>query len=518
MKEPSIQRSAVSTIVVMVCTFLSRLFGFLRIAVIGAIFGASGEADVLNAVFTIPNNLRKLMAEGALSSAFIPVLSKTVVQNPGQTRRIVQNILSFQGLILIPILILSVVFARPIVGVLLDFPQMERVRLATDLFQWMIHYLLLVSISAVLMGVLNAHHHFLIPALTPILFSLFVISSILLFWKEMGIFSMVVGVLGGGIAQVLFQLPKFFSHGYTLKPDFHFDNPPFRQILRQWAPVVLTASVYTINEQIAIRFATALEDGSTSAMSNALVFWQLPLGIFSASVTTVLFPRMSRQVGALDFQGVRRTVEYGFRYLIILLIPSALVLSLLGREVISIAMQRRNFTSFHTLLTYKVLIGFNVGLLSVGAFNFFQRFFYSLDDYRTPLRTALLVCGLDIVLSLILKETTLRVSGLAFANSIAFTVGLILLYRKTDRNIGPLDLQGTLKILGKVALACVPVTIFCLTVRHFLGDLWKEGSSIQGLGLLLLSGAGAGGILLGMYRVLGIDIFGLRKKVPGQTG
>ena len=226
------------------------------------------------------------------------------------------------------------VFAYPIVKVLLDFPEMARILLATRLFRWMIHYLLLVSISAVLMGVLNAHHKFLVPAVTPILFSIFVISSVLLLWKQLGVFSMVVGVLGGGFAQVLFQLPQFFSQGYTLKPDSQFDNPPFRQILKQWAPVVLTASIYTVNEQIAIRFATALEDGSTSAMSNALVFWQLPFGIFSASITTVLFPRMSRQAGSSDYLGVRRTVEYGFQYLIILLIPSALILSLLGKEVI----------------------------------------------------------------------------------------------------------------------------------------------------------------------------------------
>jgi len=507
MEEPSMQRSTVSTIVVMVCTFLSRLFGFVRIAVVGAIFGASGEADVLNAVFTIPNNLRKLMAEGALSSAFIPVLSKTIVQNPKDTRKIVANILTFQGLVLIPLLILSVVFAYPIVKLLLDFPEMERILLAERLFRWMIHYLLLVSISAVLMGVLNAHHRFLVPAVTPILFSIFVISSVLLLWKQLGVFSMVVGVLGGGIAQVLFQLPQFFSHGYTLKPDSQFDNPPFRQILKQWAPVVLTASIYTVNEQIAIRFATALEDGSTSAMSNALVFWQLPFGIFSASITTVLFPRMSRQAGASDFLGVRRTVEYGFQYLIILLIPSALILTLLGKEVIAVAMQRRNFTSFHTLLTYKVLVGFNVGLLSVGAFNFFQRFFYSLDDYKTPLLTALFVCGLDIVLSLILKETALRVSGLAYANSIAFTLGLIAMYLKTDRKIGPLNLKGILFTLGKVVVACIPVTVFCVGAKARMGELWQEGSSLRGLGFLLLTGLGAGGLLWGMYMLLGIDIF-----------
>ncbi|MFQ3620465.1 MAG: murein biosynthesis integral membrane protein MurJ [Spirochaetales bacterium] len=512
MREPTLHRSTISTFVVMVCTFLSRLFGFVRIAVIGAIFGASGEADVLNAVFTIPNNLRKLMAEGALSSAFIPVLSKSLVTNPKETRGIVQNILSFQALILIPLLGISVIFAEPIVRILLDFPEPERIQLSVRLFQWMIHYLLLVSISAVFMGVLNAHHRFLIPAITPILFSLSVIASVLFLWKELGIFSMVLGVLVGGIAQVLFQLPQFFSFGYTLKPNFQFQNPPFRQILKQWAPVVLTASVYTINEQVAIRFATALEDGSTSAMSNALVFWQLPFGIFSASVTTVLFPRMSRQAGMADLSGVRETVEHGLKYLILLLIPAAVLLSVLGKEVITVAMQRRNFTSEHTLLTYRVLIGFNWGLLSVGAFNFLQRFFYSIDDYKTPLKTALFVCGLDVLLSLLLKETPLRVSGLAYANSIAFSLGLILMYIKANMAIGPLNLSSLAKTFAKVVSACIPMSLFCIFLSLWAREVYHRGSSFKGLVYLLVTGLGALGILLGIYAFWGIKLVRFKQK------
>jgi putative peptidoglycan lipid II flippase len=319
-----------------------------------------------------------------------------------------------------------------------------------------------------------------------------------------------VGVLIGGIAQILFQLPQFFSYGYDLRLDFDFKNPQFRQILKQWAPVVLTASVYTINEQIAIRFATALEDGSTSAMSNALVFWQLPFGIFSASVTTVLFPRMSRQAGLSDYQGVKQTLEYGFRYLIILLIPSALILSLFGKEVIAVALQRRNFTSAHTLLTYRVLVGFNIGLLSVGAFNFFQRFFYSIDDYRTPLVTAILVCALDIILSLWLKETSLRVAGLAYANSISFTVGLVMMYGKAVARLGALDIRKILETVLKVIIACIPVTLLSIGMRRYMDDLWLLGSSLRGLRWVLAAGIGTYGTLLGMYMLLKVDIVKFR--------
>jgi putative peptidoglycan lipid II flippase len=334
----------------MVSTTVSRLFGFVRIAVIGAIFGASGTADVLNAVFTVPNNLRKLMAEGALSSAFIPVLAKSIVQDTTLTRakKIVSSILGFQFIVLVPVLLVSVVFSPLVVRAILDFQDPAKIELAADLFRWMIHYLLLVSISAVFMGVINAHSSFLVPAITPVLFSVAVISSVVLLHRMFGPFAMVIGVLAGGLAQVLFQAPKMRNLGYGWKPGFDFKNPDFVKVMKLWLPVVATASVYTINEQIAIRFATGLEDGSASAMSNALVFWQLPFGIFSASITTVLFPRMSRQAGAGDTVGLKTTLEYGLRYLILLLVPAAVILSFLAKEIIAVALQRGNFLPENT--------------------------------------------------------------------------------------------------------------------------------------------------------------------------
>ena len=210
----------------MACTFLSRILGFVRIALISALFGATGEADVLNTVFTIPNNLRKLLAEGALSSAFIPVLSSVLVKEKDQTvsKILVRNVLTFQLCILIPFSILCVVFADPLIRyVLVEFDDPALIDLSVRIFRWFIHYLLLISISAVLMAVLNSHNSFVIPAITPILFSIAVITSVVMLYKSMGIFSMVVGVLGGGLLQILFQFPfrhtgKDFAR-FMLRPE-----------------------------------------------------------------------------------------------------------------------------------------------------------------------------------------------------------------------------------------------------------------------------------------------------------
>lgn len=507
--ERSLGKSTGSTVAVMLSTLGSRVLGFVRIAVIGAVFGASGRADVLNLVFTIPNNLRKLTAEGALSSAFIPVLSQAIVEDPSgeESRGLVRTIYTFQLVVLVPLMVLSVVFARPIVNTILDFPELERQLLAADAFRWFIHYTVLISVSAVVMATLNSHKRFLIPALTPLLFSLSVIASILLLHERLGIFSMAVGVLGGGVVQILFQLPQFRGLGYRLKPRWSLRDPRFRKVLRQWVPVVGTASIFTINQQVAILFASGLEDGSGSAMTNALVFWQLPFGIFGAAITTVMFPRMSRQAAAKDTEGLSETLQFGFRYLITLLLPAALVLSLLGKELIAVALQRGAFEARFTLLTSEVLTYYCLGLLSVGAYNYFQRFFYATDDFRTPLIVAIITLVLDVGLSLWLKETALRVRGLALANSIAFTVGFLYLLIKSSVILGGLDVRRIGVTLAKVGATLIPVAASIQFYLNRTGSWWEEGSSLRTAALLSVPAVASVVICLAMYYILKVEAF-----------
>jgi putative peptidoglycan lipid II flippase len=502
----SLGGSARSTVVVMVSTLGSRVLGFLRVAVIGALFGASGNADVLNLVFNIPNNLRKLLAEGALSSAFIPVLSHAMVEDPSmeRPRKVVRSVLTFQAVVLVPILLAASFFSEEVVGFILDFPEASRQLLAARLFAYLIHYTLLISIAAALMGALNAHGRFLIPALAPLLFSISVISSILIFHRELGIFSVALGVLLGGFFQVVLQIPSFRKLGFSFAPSLDLRGPDFRKVLRGWMPVVVTASIFTLNQQVSIFFASGLDSGSGSAMTNALVFWQLPFGVFGASVSTVLFPRMSRQTAEGDHAGLKESLEFGIESLALLLIPSAVLLSFLGPEVISVALQRGNFLLEHTQLTAKVLSAYCVGLFSVAAFNFLQRFFYARSDYKTPAVVAFVTLVTDVSLSLWLKETYLGVIGLGIANSVAFTLGFLLLFLRASVVIGGLSTASFASVGGRIVLSLVPVTAGLAYYRSTDPTWWVTGSSWQGLGRLFLLGAVAVAILVLLYYLLNL--------------
>jgi putative peptidoglycan lipid II flippase len=502
------ERTARITSLLMVSTTVSRVLGFVRVALIGAFFGASGPADVWNAVFLIPNNLRKLLAEGALSSAFIPSLSACLIEDPGRNlaRQLTRRILALQLAVLVPLTILAAALAGPVTRVLLPFPDPAKAALTAALFRWVFAYLLFISVAAVLMAVLNTHNLFLLPSLAPILFSICVIGATILFYRRLGVFSMAVGVLIGGVTQVVCQLPAFLRRGYDLRPDFRFRFPQFQRVLKAWAPVLLSAVISAALEQVAATLATALEDGSVSAMQNALIFFQLPFGIFSISIVTVLFPRMSRLAASGDRSGLRSTVNYGLRFILVLMVPASLLFLLWGKGIIAVALQRRAFTLRDTLLTTAVLQAYSYGLFSVGAFTFLQRFFYSVHDFRTPLLSALIVSAVDVGLSLWLRATPLRVRGLAVANSAAFTVGLLHLLAMARRRLGGLNGRRLLDTCLRMLAALAPFTAFLIGFALLARGVWSAGSSLRSLGILVAGGLGAVALLLGMYWLMGIEM------------
>ncbi|MBN1698704.1 MAG: murein biosynthesis integral membrane protein MurJ [Spirochaetales bacterium] len=508
-KETKIQRTGFTSIIVMICTLTTRLFGVVRNVLINYFFGGDGFADVWHLVFMVPNNLRKLFAEGALSSAFIPVLSSALVtDSTGEnSRKISRNIFTFQLIVLIPVVLIAIVFAPQIMNVLALFPRKEKMELAVTLFRWIFGYILFVSISAILMGVLNSHNIFIPPAIMPLLFSVTVIGSIVLFHTEYGIMAMVPGIIAGGIAQIVFLLPYYFREGYDFRPDIHFNNPAFRQVMKLWLPILAASSIFTVNQQVAMIFASGLEDGSASAIGNALVFFQLPFGMITSSISTVLFPRMSRQATLSDTDGLRSTFEYGLNFILIFLLPALVGYCFLGRHIIALIFQHGKFTVENTLLTYDVLWGYSLGLFSLGAFMFCQRFFYSLKDYKTPGIISLFVVALDIALSFWLKETFLRVTGLAVANSIAFTAGFAVMLVCIRKRLKRLGGKRLLRNLLKTSFAMAIVSGVIILYLFLTSGCWTPGNSpINGL---LVTGAviAAAGVTFFLYYITGIDIF-----------
>lgn len=519
MKETSKRQSMLSTMAVMSGTLGSRILGFVRIAIISMYFGGSDQADILNAVFNIPNNFRKLLAEGALSSAFIPELSRQIKHDSTgkKSRDLSRSILGLQLLILVPLSLISILFPEHVLKIFIRFQEPWKYEMAVDLFRWMFHYILLISVSAVLMAVLNSHNHFLIPAVSPLLFSISTITSIIIWHDSLGIFSMVIGVLSGGLFQILWQFPKYKKIGYSLIPHFHFKDEAFRRVMKQWLPVLVTSSIFTINQQIAILLATGLEDGSTTAMSNAIVFWQLPFGIFSASITTVLFPKMSRQASTGDWKDLSETLQEGIHMLAVLLIPSSILLMIFGPELISTALMRGEFQEENVRMAAAVLFAYSPGMFFVGCYNLLQRSFYSQGNYQYPLYSAAIVVIVDIALSLIFLALGWGVVSLAWANSIAMFTGFFILLVANLRGRISFKTQTLLKHFLKVFSAQIPMIILALSLQKYIGlERFYAGSTWQNFAWLALEGISALLILFFFYSLMKLDVLTILKGRGGR--
>ncbi|RKX88665.1 MAG: murein biosynthesis integral membrane protein MurJ [Spirochaetes bacterium] len=518
MKDSINHKSDVSTALVMCCTLVSRILGFVRTAAIGALFGAGGAADVINLVFNIPNNLRKLLAEGALSTAFIPELSREIAEDSTgrDSRRLTQSVLGLQALIILPILLIALIFPDQILFFFEKFDNPQKKELSVILFRWIMPYLLFVSVSAIMMAVHNTHDRFFVPAATPIVFSICVIGSMLLWYRQWGPLSIGFGVLLGGLAQILVQFPSYSGLGYSLLPSLKFKNPAFRRVMRKWAPMLLTSSLFAVNNQVAMLLASFLPDKSTSSLAYAIVFFQLPFGIFSASITTVLYPRMSRQAVSGDNAGLLESLSFGYRNLWALLVPSALVLIMLGEPIVSIAFQRRAFTFSDTVLTARVLAAYAVGMPFIGLFNITQRSLYAMGEVRKPLYCAMGTVALDIVLSVIFVFFTNGSSvSLAWANSISFIFGSILQFYVMHRISGFRIDRLTFKTFFKVLTAVSAGVLVILLFYRIMGTgWWQTGSSWKGLGLLFLAGVCVSGTILALYAWMKVEALSiiLRKR------
>jgi putative peptidoglycan lipid II flippase len=499
----------------MLSTLTSRILGFVRLALIGMFFGGEGQADVFHLVFSIPNNLRKLLAEGALSSAFIPVATKANLEDLSfkRTGNLARNLIGFQLLVLLPLLLVSTLFPGEVTSLLVPFTDPAQKILAAELFQYVIYYILFISVSAVLMGILNSHLKFIVPALAPLMFSVSVISALIIFVETLGIFAMAVGVLGGGLLQILIQTPQYAKFGHSIIPRFKFSESDFKDVIGRWLPVLFSSAIFFINQQIAVAFASGLEAGSGSALSNALVFWQLPFGIFSASITTVLYPRMSKDLAQGEMGKLTETINYGIRGLISFLIPSMILLFSFAAPIIAIALQSGEFKLIHSIFASEVLGFYLIGLFSVGLNNFLQRLFYSSGDKKTPVINGLIILVLDVTLSIILKETALRVRGLALANSLAFSVGAIFLLIRSKRILGRFPGEGAIKTFFKVILAILPALGIFLGSRLINDVWWQNGRSLENLVILFALGLVAVAVTLGLFIVLKVEaVQFLRRK------
>lgn len=456
-------------------TLFSRIFGLVRLQVIAYVFGCSAATDAFWIGFTLPNFFRLLLAEGALSTAFIPVFSEWLSKKgEDEAKKLANNVLNILILFLLGVVGIGIFFAwRYVPYLAVGFRQISsQMELAIKLTQVMFPFLFFISLAALTMAILNCKGHFATPAFAPLFFSVAVILSALLLSSRYGIYSLAIGVVIGGGMQLLIQVPPLIKRGFRYRPLLSFNDPGVRKIARLIGPATLGGITLQANIIINRIFASTLAPGSISALLYAMRLIQFPLGLFAIALSTAIFPTLSSLAATNKMSELRETVSLGVRMVLLVLIPSSIGLILVKGPLISLLFEHGAFISENTLMTSQALFYYSLGLLAMGEVMVLTRAFYSLQDVLTPVKVSMLVLILNVGLNFLLISP-LKHNGLALATSLSMIFNVIVLFfllrRKLKRLEGKKILFSLVKISFITAIMGMVVYLLLKGIPPLLG-------------------------------------------------
>jgi putative peptidoglycan lipid II flippase len=428
--------------VVGAATLLSRILGYIRDAVIAWYFGAGHSSDAFIAAFRIPNLLRKLFGEGAISNAFIPVLTDYLTEDgKDEGLRLARSALFVLSILLVVLSILGVLLAPLIVKVIAPgfFDSPGKISLTITLTRIMFPYIFFIGLVALCMGILNVFGHFAAPALAPVLLNLAMICSVIFICPYLSnpVMGLAIGVLMGGVLQLGLQLPFMIRKGLILRPKGKLFHPGLKKIGALMPPIILGGAVYQVNVLVGGLLGSLLKEGSVSYLYFADRLVQFPLGIFAIAAATAVLPSLSRQAASNDVEALKNTFGYALRLIIFFTIPSMVGLIILREPIVALLFQRGEFKSLATQLTAQALLYYAMGLGAFSAVKIVAATFFALKDTRTPMIMALVSIGVNIVLGIILMRP-LAHGGLALATSLASILNLALLVHALRAKLGSL--------------------------------------------------------------------------------
>ena len=485
-------------------TLTSRVLGMVREIVYARFMGDGWVAGAFQLAFTIPNLFRRLLGEGALTAAFIP-LFKAKEKTAGETEmwRAANAVIS--GLIVAA----AVVVALVLVGVSLALGVHQfsaQTDLMLRLLRVMFPYMLLVCLAAVFMGMLNARGHFFIPAMGATMLNVVMIASVLWLTPFFGqtletqIFALAIGVLVAGVAQAAFQLPVLRREGFR----YHWVSPgcdeTVRQVVRQMIPGAIGVAAFQINVLLTQGLAFWLDtpDAPIVAPFNyAVRLMELPQGVFGISLATYLLPTLAGLAAEKKYPDFRATLGQGLGHLIFVNALASVLLAVLAEPIVRLLFERGEFTADSTSRAALALACLAPGLVAFSMVNILARAFYALGDTQTPMRISLVCLALNLVFALWLISP-LRQGGLGIANSLSavFNVGLLLYALR--RKLQVLELAALRQNLPRILAA----TLLAGMAAWWLASGWERGIGHGGLwqkiGAVFAPGAAAALLYAGL--------------------
>ena len=468
-------------------TILSRIMGMVRDMVVSRLFGAGFATDAFFAAYQIPNMLRRFFAEGALTAAFVPTFSECYTQKgEGEAKELANTCFTLLTIVMALITVIGIIFSPQIVSLM--FPgfaaEPSKLELTVLLNRLMFPYIFFVSLVALCMGILNTLRHFFTPAISTVFLNITIILSALLLHNAFAvpILSLAVGVLAGGLLQLLLQLPVLWRKGFRLRLRYDFNNPAVRRIALLMGPSIFGVGVYYLNITVGNILASLLPQGSVSYLYYAQRLFEFPQGIFTVSVAQAVLPSMSRQAAEGDIEALKESLQFGLRLMIFITIPAMAGLIVSATPIFSLLFMGGAFDYTKAVACGDALIYYSLGLTSVAMVRVIAPAFYALKDTRTPVMTALAAFLINLFFSLILMRFMLH-SGLALASSLSAFANMALLLYLFRRKAGSFGGRKLFLVAIKSSVAAIPAAAAALLLLP-LANWSQQGEKLLKGGVL----------------------------------
>jgi len=489
-------------------TMTSRLLGMAREMVYARFMGDSPEASAFKFALVVPNMFRRLLGEGALSAAFIPIFKeheKTAGEREmwRSANAVISALIVLAcGLIGIGLLVVSVALSAHGVP--------PPTRLMLELVRVMMPYLLLACLAAVMMGLLNARGYFFIPALGASVLNLVMIASVLLLAPRLGptlreqVFALAIGVIVAGLAQAGFQLPSLWREGFRFRWVRPWPNDTVARVVRQMIPATLGVAAYQVNVLCTQGLAFWTDPTIVATFDYAVRLMELPQGVFGISMATYLLPTLSALAADKNHGEFRTTLRQGLGYVTFTNALAGALLVALAGPIVRLLFERGQFDQFSTQRVSVALAWLAPGLLAFSGVNITARAFFALGDTQTPMRVSVFCLVLNVVLVLFLVGP-FRQAGLGMANTVSSVLNVSLLLYALRRKLGRLELRA----LRRVLLVLVGVAVVSGLLAWQGAQWWQTQFGYRTLWLkiahVFVPALGAAVVYLGLTTALGVD-------------
>lgn len=479
---------------VMAAFVLSNVTGLVREVLVSAAFGTSSEIDAFYAAAVVPELLFSLIAGGALASAFVPTVTGFLTrEDEAGAWRLSSSILNLIAVILALVSALTWLLAPQIVRYLLvrDFSP-DQQALTISLLRVLLLSPVVFGVSGIVMGILNAHQRFLLPALAPTFYWLGMIVGVLFLVPGQGIHGLAWGaVLGAGL-HLAVQLPGLLRLGGSYLPTLGLRDAAVRQVGRLMVPRLVGVAVVQLNFWVNALLAAGQPEGSLTAIKLAWAVMTMPQVVIAQAIAIAALPTFSAQVARGEMGALRHSLSATLRGVILLSLPAALGLVLLRHSLVALLFQRGEFDARSTDLVAWALLWYAVGLVGHSVVEIVARAFYALNDTRTPVMVGAVAMSLNVAFSVAFAALFARAGlpphgGLALANSLATALEMAGLLALMHRRIGGLDARRVFRGLGQAGLAGLGMSVGIVAWLWGTGDrsVWVVGLGGVGLGAAL---------------------------------